>query len=529
MPVMPGRRLRAPQQDGAVFAEPALEEARRLLSAAPTFSDVSIAGRRLLELRRQAIQAAVETAHAYLHAAGQGASWPNTGRVLAAGHQPEIFHPGVWVKNFALNGIARAAGLVPLNLVVDNDNIKSTSLTVPTWPAGEAREPAGYRLEKIPFEDWPGDMPYEECKVRDEELFASLPARAERWTGSWGFKPLLGEYWVEVMRHRDRTPLLGERLVAGRRALERRWGCANLEVPVSRLCETEPFAWFLAHIFAEADHFHAAYNDVVRAYRQANGLRSRSHPVPDLEADGDWRELPLWAWKGGGHRRGRLFVRSSVDGFALRADRELWPALPPSGLAFVEAWRALVRQGFKLRSRALITTLYTRLFVADSFIHGIGGGKYDELTDEIIRRFFQVEPPRFMVLSATLLLPLKGFEATPKLERGLRHRLRDLQWNPQRYLPPGSPGMSLARARADLLGRDPALPPMGAERHRSLRRFTAELVPLVAGAIADTEAAVATAQGELRANAVLRRRDCAFCLYPEELLRPFCQQFLGKG
>ncbi len=30
----------------------------------------------------------------------------------------------------------------------------------------------------------------------------------------------------------------------------------------------------------------------------------------------------------------------------------------------------------------------------------------------------------------------------------------------------------------------------------------------------------------LAANAVLRRRDYAFCLYPEEALRPFCTQFL---
>ena len=309
VPVRPGRRLRAPQKDGAVFAEPPLKEAHRLLSSAPHFPDVPIAGRRLLELRRQAIQAALETAQAYLHAAGQKRSGPSTGRVLAAGHQPEIFHPGVWVKNFALNGVARAAGLVPLNLVVDNDNIKTTSLTIPTWPADNAGEPGGYCLEKIPFDDWQGDMPYEECKVHDQELFASLPARAARLTDSWGFQPLLGDYWSEVMRHRDRTPLLGERLVAGRRALERQWGCENLEVPVSRLCETEPFAWFLAHMFAEVGRFHSIYNDVVRAYRQANGLRSRSHPVPDLEADGDWRELPLWAWKGGGHRRGRLFVR----------------------------------------------------------------------------------------------------------------------------------------------------------------------------------------------------------------------------
>ena len=64
------------------------------------------------------------------------------------------------------------------------------------------------------------------------------------------------------------------------------------------------------------------------------------------------------------------------------------------------------RQGQKVRSRALTNTLFARLFLADLFVHGIGGGKYDELTDDIIRRFYGCEPPAFLVLSATRLLPL---------------------------------------------------------------------------------------------------------------------------
>ena len=39
------------------------------------------------------------------------------------------------------------------------------------------------------------------------------------------------------------------------------------------------------------------------------------------------------------------------------------------------------------------------------------------------------------------------------------------------------------------------------------------------------EKLVVTDRG-LEANAVLRRHDTSFCLYPEETLRPFCTQFL---
>ena len=39
---------------------------------------------------------------------------------------------------------------------------------------------------------------------------------------------------------------------------------------------------------------------------------------------------------------------------------------------------------------------FSRFMLGDLFIHGIGGAKYDELGDEIARRFFGIEPPGFL-------------------------------------------------------------------------------------------------------------------------------------
>src|SRR5262249_2863990 len=57
-----------------------------------------------------------------------------------------------------------------------------------------------------------------------------------------------------------------------------------------------------------------------------------------------------------------------------------------------------------------------RLFLADLFVHGIGGGKYDEITDELVRRFYGGEPPDFLVLSATLWLPVAHEPAAELLD-----------------------------------------------------------------------------------------------------------------
>src|SRR5207302_829445 len=136
--------------------------------------------------------------------------------------------------------------------------------------------------------------------------------------------------------------------------------------------------------------------------------------------------------------RGRLLVRPTEHGLALRVGTEPWPELPAGtlreGTALVHEWQELERRGFKVRSRALTNTLFARLLLADLFIHGIGGGKYDELTDAILRRFYAVEPTGYLVLSATLLLPLPPFAEKPEECRGLAREVRDLHYNPQRHL-----------------------------------------------------------------------------------------------
>jgi hypothetical protein len=529
-------RLRAPQQDGAVLAEPPLADVGRLLAVNQArLADLpfDLLGRPASDLRLQARQAALAAAQEYLREADgldpRSSILDPRSSILMAGHQPELFHPGVWVKHFALHGLAARHGATPLNLLVDNDTVKTTSLRVPV-PGDDGSWP---RLANIPFDQGIEEVPYEERTVHDETLFADFAERVPRWD----YVPLLDEFWAAVRRQAGRTRLLGERLAAARRTCERRWGCHNLELPVSRLCRTEPFAWFAGHLLAELPRFHAVYNSGVRDYRRRHGIRSRHHPVPDLAAEGDWLEAPFWAWRPGQARRGRLMARRTKDQIELRIGADRWPGLPltthHSPLTthpLVAAWQDLERQGLKVRSRALTNTMYARLFLADLFVHGIGGGKYDELTDEILRRFWGFEPPGFLVLSATLLLPLPAYPAREEERRQLAHQLRDLVWNPQRHLGDGPASdaawMDLAAHKRAWIERQPEGRAERRERFRALRELNEQMHHHLDGRPEELRRRLARCEQELAANAILRRRDYAFCLYPEAPLRRFCTQFL---
>ena len=91
-------------------------------------------------------------------------------------------------------------------------------------------------------------------------------------------------------------------------------------------------------------------------------------------------------------------------------------------------------RGVKIRSRALMTTLWARLVLGDLFLHGIGGAKYDQVTDVIVERFFGLQPPGYMVLSATLHLPVDRPAASVPDEATVHRQLRELDFHPERFV-----------------------------------------------------------------------------------------------
>ncbi|HEV3236284.1 MAG TPA: hypothetical protein VGZ25_04815 [Gemmataceae bacterium] len=535
LPVTENRPLRAPSEDGALVIEPSLTQVQDILAhnqRCLTPANYSILGRSLNNLRLQARQELLAAGRAYMVERGESPPHFGNGPIFMAGHQPELFHPGVWVKNFALNGLAHRHQGAAINLIVDNDTAKSTALRLPAPPSEKLSWP---HLVAVPFDRWGAETPFEKLAVADEGLFSSFAERAQAVMTRWGYKPVVGKLWHDIQRVAQQTPFLGDRFTRGRRSLERSWGCHNLEVPVSRVCQTASFALFACHLLSNVASFHAIYNEAVHDYRRTHGLRSRNHPVPDLGEEGDWREVPFWAWRHGQTRRGRLMAKVEDDRILLRMGDKEWPSLPLADKdqpeAAIEAWMRLEQAGYKVRSRALTNTLFARLFLCDLFIHGIGGGKYDELTDQLMSRFYRVEPPRFLILSGTLLLPLSSYPATESTVQSLSRTWRELHYNPERHMNAEllrtEPVRKLVAETEAWIQKGPQTAPDRRARFDHLRALNLSLRAFTEEQERATRQAWDLAKKEVQANNVLHRRDYSFCLYPEEKLRAFCTQFLA--
>ncbi len=523
-------RLRAPKADGALLAEPPLDEASDLLAANAGRLDAwehDFQGRSTSRLRSMVRREVLGRARAFLtrfdldpdEALGAAGELPD--RLVLTGHQPELFHPGVWAKNFALSAIARSTGTLALNLIIDNDIPKNAAIRVPVETQN------GLRAAPIEFDEWAGEVPYEDWKVQNEIQFATFADRAREALGGRVADPLLDMFWPHAMQAAEPTDRVGLRFAAARRAVEASWGVTNAEVPWSAVCETEGFLWFASHLLAHLPRFQEIHNSALERYRELYGIRSRHHPVPDLRREEDWLEAPFWVWRASAPRRRPLLARQVGDSLILRVSGESDPLLelPLSpqreACCAVERLRELPARQVRLRTRALTTTLFSRLLLGDLFLHGIGGAKYDELGDEIIRGFYGIEPPAYMTLSMTLWLDLERSGATVERLRQMERRRRDLTFNPDRHLKePISPDVQeLVAAKRRAIDGPTETRRQRVARYREIRRINESLQRAVADARETLTRQCDQLSAGLRRNAVAQSREYALVLHSEHRLR----------
>lgn len=454
--------------------------------------------------------------------------------LFVGGHQPELFHPGVWLKNFAVHQLGRRAGGSGLNLIVDNDLMPATSIVV---PAGNAHQP---HLARIAFDADQELRPWEEATVRDIELLSTLGERTRQAMSAWGIEPLLAKDWTGAISPPASLP--GKRLyeVFARLRIrrEREWGVRNLELPLSLICESLAFRRFAVTALRNAGRWRAAYNSVLHEYRRLNRLRSRSHPVPDLVEQDGWIEAPFWIWRTGAARRERLFVRPQQDALELRLRDEVvdaWPlATDPHGEKSVEALGEWSRRGLKLRTRALTTTLFARLCLADLFVHGIGGAKYDEMTDQLFGELLGAPTPQLATVTGTLHLPL-GAERQPLDAGRIKQALRDCLQNPERHL--SAPDQSVAaliaeksRLIREQQAADEGVPASatgaltGQQRLRRFREIKSALSGLTAAARNRLEQQLEATSRQSAAERILFSREFSAWLFPAAMLEGFLLQ-----
>lgn len=413
-------RPTVPHRHGEVVMEPGFPEWGALMSrnqqdaSSWTFD---VAGEPVARFRQLARLQALDIASDYSRRLGIKFDTPESAPISMTGHQPDFYHPGVWIKNFALQRVARQTGSLAVNLVVDSDAFESIAVTTPCRTPELGR--CTHRLATGTGQGWYACSAVPERAQVDgftsavDASLATLPANAVART--------FARFSSALIEAASLAENVAELMTVARRRYEAT--TTYLELPVTGLATTSAFVAFAADIARSPRRFAASYNAELDEYRERAGTRDKTQPFPNLQMGEDAVELPFWVLMDG--QRRTAWVRSAGGVEVLAAGEQVVAGLDES---FV------LEPDVILAPKALTLTLYARMFLCDLFIHGVGGGRYDRVTTGVARRFYGAVPPEFVVASATMHLPLGQKESREDELAETRERLRRLEFNPDEFV-----------------------------------------------------------------------------------------------
>jgi hypothetical protein len=371
---------KAPKADGAVLLWP--DPAEQLEIAGRGFappSDAMLGGLPMREVR--------DATRTFI---GHNSNAP----LVLTGHQTELHHPGVWIKNVVVHHLAARLGGRAVHLAVDTDQPKHLELRYLDAAVSPVR---------VPLTDDAGAASAEWSGLVGSPSPVHAAGLERAFTGhAPALESMLPEFLAEVrLASMDEQPL-PKLMTAVLHKIDWQLGLRYDALLASPLWGSDGFLLLVQHLAEHAGRFAADYNAALAEYRASAGITTPGRPMPDLKVDRDAIELPFWLDDLAAGSRERLVVRRGASGFGL----PLEGGPVGSGLEGVmELRRRLRLHNLRISPRAMTLTLFARLLLADLFVHGIGGGRYDQVTDLLIGKFFGIAPPPFSVATGTLYHP----------------------------------------------------------------------------------------------------------------------------
>lgn len=451
---------------------------------------------------------------------------------VITGHQVEFYHAGVWAKVLLADHLAKLSGGTAVDILVDHDTVDRLGFALP-------RHNAQGEWEKV-WHTWaPADA------VAADGLAAPDSRQKESWcdevlaaaAGSGLIEADALDDFIHFLQRGTQTDYVGW-MDAARRQFETQFGLHVHHVRSSELCRSAAWAAFAGLWLIHADQWTVHYNQAIADYQARHHIKSPSRPMPPLAVSESILELPFWIYHRGRPRE-RLLLDRRDRSIVNTSGRIRWPEGDGDQLQAAEQFQQVLEtHQLCIRPRALTLTMYVRTFLADAFIHGIGGAMYDEMTDQIASAI-GLPIGGYLCASAGWLLPAGRTRqiAVADLAR-LTMRHHHLRHNPQlvyQHADSTSQAAALLAERQQLIAalsvrsdrRDPAAAALRTARFRRLHAVNAQCIQM-SGELERLDRAMAETRAALRREQVLGDREYFFALHGQDSLREL-QRLLTAG
>lgn len=340
---------------------------------------------------------------------------PQARRIIMSGHQSQFWHPGILAKLFALRAAADAADAAAAWIVVDHDENDPFSIRVPVSGADGRLAVAALGPELA----GPGSPA---CRLPAWSPPKAWPLPSGALPASTGISPGLESIRAALAAH-ARSPHAAAQVTEAAFDLATPFAARPIVITATALSRTALFADLVAQMRRDPARCIDAHNRAVQQFPRER--------VAPLTTDGASLELPLWSI---GPQPGSPRRKVSI------ADLDSTP---------IE----------HLAPRALLLTGLMRLAGCDLFIHGLGGERYDRITERWFADWLGRSLAPTTMVTATVRLRMPGnWPAEGDITRAAWkvHRARH---DPGLL---GEPG--LAEAKLALLSRINAAPRKSRER-----------------------------------------------------------------
>ena len=342
---------------------------------------------------------------------------------IVTGHQPGLCHPGIWIKNFLADKLARENKGTAFYIVIDSDCSNEIGCSILTWNKKIKRK------KEILMKLNPR-QPFECCSVPDSDQFKDFYKKIQAGLQSSPVNTIIK--YAEIFFQKGESALsssknLAEFLVKTKKGYEASDGLQYFDIMLSRICKTRSFLLFTLHIAQNIKRFHDIYNQLLEEYRISHKLRYKANPFPDLKKDADKFEIPFWCIIDNKRKPVWVIHEGSCISICLE-DICLFRYKKGD---FDYAIKIIDEGEINLRPKAVLLTLFFRLFFSDIFIHGISGAKYDEITDGIMEKYYEIKPPHYISASLTLFpdLPIDRIQINDV--ENLKTIIRNIKLKPE--------------------------------------------------------------------------------------------------
>jgi len=428
---------------------------------------------------------------------------PRNGRahpVIATGHQPTLWHPGILAKDLAAAAYAKHVGGSTLHVVVEHNPLSPLAIDLPT----QQGKTLGTRRLKLDSRPDAATLPPSRLKPLEVQRVIQQIGDAEAASrDAPGMQTGLDRIAYAYAQAGEAVHL-ADQTSAVLAELMRPYAGDIPTLPTSALVTER----FVERLLADPVECVRCYNRAALAYPDA-GIRplyiGRDVVEVPLWAQGDALSMPAYIDLGDS-KRPELFTQATTAGQTL-------DLTTPDALK-------------RLRPRAITLSAIMRSEHCDLFIHGSGGAVYDQVTERWWHDWVNEPLAPMAVVSADVML---DFDAPTATRDDLRQAVwfdHHLPFNVDRYTQQAD-----ERERVLVGEKRELLDQMNDDRDKRRRAksfakvhaINAELRERHADQLRHAHARAQDAKLGMANAKVAARRDWCFALYPDQALESLRQ------